>query len=296
MRTEAPLVRIIRFQLEAAALRFGLAIFRALPVDIASFLGGWFGRTIGPHLRAQRTAERNIRRALPHLGEAEVQQILDGMWDNIGRVLGEYAHLPKLLADRSRVELVDPDHVAATLRDDRIGALLLSAHFGNWELSATPGYRSGLRQTNFYRALNNPYADAILRGLREPLTPGGFLVKGVDGTRRAIALLKAGAHIGLLADQKQNDGIAVPFFGRDAMTTPAPAALAQIANVPIVADKVERLRGAHFRVTVYKISPAASGDRKADIAETTRRLNALFEDWIRDRPDLWFWVHRRWPD
>lgn len=86
----------------------------------------------------------------------------------------------------------------------------------------------------------------------------------------------------------------MPFFGRDAMTTPAAAAFAQRMRVPIAAGKVERLRGADFRITAYRVEQAETGDRRADIAETTRRINALFEEWIRERPDLWFWVHRRW--
>jgi KDO2-lipid IV(A) lauroyltransferase len=109
-------------------------------------------------------------------------------------------------------------------------------------------------------------------------------------------MLKGGAHIGMLVDQKQNEGIAVSFFGRDAMTTPAAAAFAQRMRVPIAAGKVERLHGAYFRITAYRVEQAETGDGRADIAETTRRINALFEEWIRERPDLWFWVHRRWPD
>jgi KDO2-lipid IV(A) lauroyltransferase len=80
------------------------------------------------------------------------------------------------------------------------------------------------------------------------------------------------------------------------MTTPAPASFARRMRVPIVAGRADRLRGAHFRITAYRVEQAETDDRRADVAETTRRINALFEGWIRERPDLWFWVHRRWPD
>jgi len=149
---------------------------------------------------------------------------------------------------------------------------------------------------SFYRAPNNPFVSALVQRLRQRLSPGGFLPKSAEGARQALAMLKAGAHIGMLVDQKQNDGIAVPFFGRDAMTTPAVAAFAQRMRVPIIAGNVERLRGAYFRIVVCRVEQADTGDRKADVAETTRRINVLFEAWIRERPDLWFWVHRRWPD
>jgi KDO2-lipid IV(A) lauroyltransferase len=218
------------------------------------------------------------------------------MWDNLGRVAAEYAHLETLANDRARVEIIDPEGIAAALRDDGVGCLAVSAHFGNWELGPLPGNRAGLNPVNFYRAPNNPLVSALVQRLRLRLSPGGFLPKSTEGARQAQAMLKAGAHIGMLVDQKQNEGIAVLFFGRDAMTTPAAAAFAQRMRVPIVASKVERLRGAHFRITVCRVEQADTGDRKADVAETTRRINALFEAWIRERPDLWFWVHRRWPD
>ncbi len=285
-----------RYQLEAIAARVALALFGALAVDAASALGGWLGRTIGPLLPAHRTARRNLHRAFPELTDAEIARTLRRMWDNLGRVAAEYAHLETIANDPGRVEIIDPAGVVVTLRDDGAGCLLISAHFGNWELAPMPGYRAGLNQVSFYRAPNNPFVGALVQRLRKKLSPGGFLPKSGEGARQALAMLKAGAHIGMLVDQKQNEGISIAFFGRDAMTTPAPASFAQRMRVPIAAGKVERLRGARFRITVYPVEQAVTGDRRADIAETTRRINAMFEGWIRERPDLWFWVHKRWPD
>jgi KDO2-lipid IV(A) lauroyltransferase len=128
------------------------------------------------------------------------------------------------------------------------------------------------------------------------LAPGGFLRKSAEGGRKAFVLLRQGHHIGMLVDQKQNEGIAVPFFGRDAMTTPTPAIFAHRLGVPIAAARVERLKGARFRIIGYSIELASTGDRDADIRETTRRINALLESWIRERPEQWLWAHRRWPD
>jgi Kdo2-lipid IVA lauroyltransferase/acyltransferase len=285
-----------RYRLEELAARIALALFGVLPVDAASAVGGWLGRSFGPLLSAHRIAERNLRRAFPQMNDSEVARTLRAMWDNLGRVAAEYAHLTTIANDPTRVEIIDPGGIAAALRDDGIGCLMVSAHYGNWELASTPGCRAGLNQVSFYRAPNNPFVSALVRRLRQQLSPGGFLPKSAEGARQALAMLKQGAHIAMLVDQKQNEGIAVPFFGRDAMTTPAPAAFAQRMRLPIAAGKVERRGGAYFRITAYRVEPADTGDRRADVAETTRRINALFEGWIRERPDLWFWVHRRWPD
>lgn len=154
-----------RHRLEALAARLGLALFGALPLDAASAVGGWLGRRIGPLLSAHRTAERNLRRAFPQMTGYEVTRTLRGMWDNLGRVAAEYAHIATIANDPARVEIVDPDSIAEALRDDGVGCLLISAHFGNWELAPMPGYRIGLDQVSFYRAPNNPFVSALLRAL-----------------------------------------------------------------------------------------------------------------------------------
>jgi len=290
------MLKKLQYRAEALFARLFLGLFALLPLDAASGFGGWLARQIGPKLRAHRTAERNLRRSLPELTDTQVRTVLRMMWDNIGRVVGEYPHLQELATSPSRVEMVDPNGIATRLRADGIGAVLVTAHFGNWELAAVPGFRVGLNQANFYRAPNNPYVDALMKRLRGSLAPGGYLPKGHEGARRGLATLKAGGHVAMLVDQKQNEGLAIEFFGRPAMTTPAPAVFAQRLGLPIVAGRVERLKGANFRITIVDVPMAASGDRVADIAETTRRINTMFEDWIRARPELWFWVHRRWPD
>jgi KDO2-lipid IV(A) lauroyltransferase len=149
---------------------------------------------------------------------------------HLGRVAAEYAHLTTIANDPARVEIIDPDGIAAALRDEGIGCLMISAHYGNWELAPTPGRRAGLNQVIFHQAPNNPFVSARLQRLREQLNPGGFVPKSAEGARQVLAMLKAGAHIGMLVDQKQNEGIAVPFFGRDAMTTPAAAGLGATAS------------------------------------------------------------------
>ena len=101
----------------------------------------------------------------------------------------------------------------------------------------------------------------------------------------------------MLVDQKLNDGIAVPFFGRPAMTAPALALLALRFDCDVLPARVERLRGARFRLTVCPPLPLPhSGNQNADVAGLTAAVTAALEAWIRDRPEQWFWLHRRWPD
>jgi KDO2-lipid IV(A) lauroyltransferase len=112
-----------------------------------------------------------------------------------------------------------------------------------------------------------------------------------------IAGLNAGRHFGLLIDQKMNDGISVPFFGRDAMTAPAMAQFAVRDGTPLLPVRCERLEGARFRLTFYPpLEAVVTGDRQRDVAATMAKANALLEAWIRERPEQWLWIHNRWPD
>ena len=157
------------------------------------------------------------------------------------------------------------------------------------------GVQHGISVAQIYRAANNPLLDRMIARYRGDA--GELIPKGKVAARRAIAALRRGTHLTLLADQKMNDGIPVPFFGRLAMTAPALAVLALRFNCDVRPARVERLHGAYFRLTVFPPLPVTrTGEPHADAAALMVRVNATLEEWIRDRPEQWLWVHRRWPD
>lgn len=270
--------------------------FRLLPIDAASAIGGWILQTLGPLARVDAIAQRNIAAALPGLGAAGRRAVCRGMWNNMGRVIGEYAHLRRIAEAPARVEVVDPDNLYARAVAAGKGALVLSAHFGGWELFSLPASRAGGKQFDIYRAANNPLVDSLLKRARLQMARGGLIAKGPGSMRETVARLREGHCVGMVVDQKTNEGIPVAFFGRDAMTTRTPAALAYRFDCPIFVALVERTRGARFRIVVHAVEVVRSGDRGRDIAQTTQAINALIESAIRAKPEQWMWVHRRWPD
>ena len=277
-----------------AALWFGA--FAVLPLDWASALGGAMGRLIGPHLGISNRARRNIKRALPGLSEREVADVIRGLWDNLGRVAAEYPHLRniRVFEPGGRVETSGLDHVDRAVAAGR-RMIIFSGHIANWEIAALAAVQYGISVAQIYRAANNPLVDRMITRFRGDT--GELIPKGAVAARRAIATLRRGAHLTILADQKMNDGISVPFFGRPAMTAPALAALALRFDCDVLPARVERLDGAHFRLTVFPPLPLPrSGDSHADAAALMAQVNAILETWIRDRPEQWFWVHQRWPD
>jgi KDO2-lipid IV(A) lauroyltransferase len=284
-----------RYRAEAGLATLLIGALGRLPLDWASALGGAAGRLIGPRLGITRRARSNLRAALPELAPAAIEAVIRGMWDNLGRVVFEYPHLKKIkVFAGDRVEVRGLDNLQGALDAER-RVIMFSGHLGNWEIAALAGGQYGIDVAQIYRAANNPLVDAMLARLRGEA--GELIPKGAVASRRAVAALRRGGHLTLLADQKLNDGIAVPFFGREAMTAPALAMLALRFDCDVLPVRVERLRGAYFRLTVYpKLALPQGGDRTADILALMTEVNQALESWIRERPEQWFWLHRRWPD
>jgi Kdo2-lipid IVA lauroyltransferase/acyltransferase len=250
-------------------------------------LGGYIGRLIGPRLGVSRRALGNLRRAMPENSDGENRRILCGMWDNLGRSVAEYPHLGRICGEEChRVEI----NVAAVRELLSAGqpVIVFGGHFANWEFGPTTIHRlMGPSVLSVYRAANNRWVDGLLqRRLRARCA----VARGAAGVRDLLRHLRCGGHVAMLVDQKQNDGIAVPFFGRDAMTAPAIARIGLRFGCPLLPIAVERLSGARFRVTVMPaLKLAATGNVALDVLAAMTRVNALIEDWIRARP------HRRWP-
>lgn len=287
----------VRYPLEAVAAVLGYGLFALLPTDAASALGGWIGRALGPRLAIHRRALRHIGLALPETDHHRRERIAREMWDNLGRVLGEYPHtlrIAKSAGKGGRVEVVGAEYLDPLRSPDTAG-ILFSGHLANWEVFAPSLSALGIDYAQVYRAPSNPLVRWLIRAVRR-LPPDLQVPKGADGARMAINVLKRGGELGMLVDQKMNDGISVPFFGREAMT---PAALAQLAikfACPVVPVRLERLGGCRFRLSFHPpIELPRTGDRRADVLETMARVNRMLEEWIRDRPGQWLWLHRRWP-
>jgi KDO2-lipid IV(A) lauroyltransferase len=267
-----------------------------LPVARASAIAGGLARTIGPHTAVSRIARRNLARSFPEMSAADIEATVRGVWDNLGRIAGEFPHVGDLdVFNDPRVTVEGAEHIDR-LRDDGRPGIFFTAHLGNWELAATAVTQRGIPLGVVYRAANNPTADALIRKGRGNLG-GELLPKGRDGAKRALAILARGGHLGLLPDQKMNDGISVPFLGRPAMTAPALAQFALKYDCPVVPIHVVREGGVRFRIIVEPpLDIRPTGDRHRDLATITIAVNHVIEGWIRATPEQWLWLHRRWPD
>ncbi len=298
--TRTPWPRRLRWRAEAFALAAALSVCRALGPVRASHLGGALARGIGPLLPASRTARRNLRLIYPERGSSERRAMLRAAWETLGRNATELPHLGDLgpSAIGPGWEILGAEHLVPLSAGGP--ALLISAHIGQWEILPAMLQSEGIALGSIYRAPENPVVGRLLRRWRRRASGGVALPlfpKGAAGARAALRHLSQGGVLGLLADQKMNDGLAVPFLGHLAMTPAAPAQLALRFRCPVILGRVRRIGPARFRLEVDPpLVLPETGDRGLDLGLLARAINERIGGWILDTPGDWLWFHRRWPE
>lgn len=290
----------ILYTFQAAAIGAAFGLVRLLPLDWASGLGGFVARSIGPRLGVSRIGRRNLAAAFPEKSPAEVETILRGVWDNLGRTGAEYAQLDRIFDTDSngpipggRIEVEGVEEFLA-LRETGKGAILFTGHCGNWELLPVGAMRHGFSVAIFYRPPNNPFAAQLVGRIRRR-SMGRLLPSGLLGTIAAQQALAQGENLGMLVDQHHGLGQPIPFFGRPARTAMTLAKLARRFRCPVHGAFVERLNGARFRMV---LQPALdlkwTDDAETDHIAAMTQVNKAIEDWVRRHPAQWLWLHRRW--
>jgi KDO2-lipid IV(A) lauroyltransferase len=267
---------------------------RSLGPERASSLVGTLTRIVGLRLPVSRVADSNLKGALPELDAAARRRIVGQVWETVGRNVGELSQLDRFreCSDRPGWEILGRENLPVGQ------AIFFSAHFGNWEMILPIASQLGLDVAGFYRRASSPVVEEVIQIQRMAAVGPRvrMFTKGAQGARDAFRHIVAGGSIGLLVDQKMNDGISVPFFGRPAMTAPAAAQFALRFDLPLIPIRVERLGACRFRVVCEPaLAKSVSGDRVADTLALATTMNAAIERWVRADPGAWLWLHRRWP-
>jgi len=281
-------------------VRLVFGFLKLLGPDRAADLGGWLTRSIGPRLKVHRVGLANLRAAYPDKTEDEIAAIALGAWDNLGRTGAEYAHLGSLFdwdADNpdgpSRTEVSGIEHFEA-LRDDGRPGIIFSAHLANWELPAICAAKYGLQVTAVFRAPNNPAVNRVVHEIRSG-TMGGLEAARAGAAFAMKEALEKGGHLGMLIDQHFTRGVPVTFFGRTAMTNPIMAKFANAFDCPVHGVRVIRLPGHRFRLELTPPIPMPrKDDGQIDIPAAMQAMSEVVEGWVREHPEQWLWMHRRW--
>lgn len=291
-----PLGQDLLWRAEALGFDLFIGVVRLLGVDAASAFGGWLGRTVGPLSGAHKVATRNLKLAFPDEDEAWRAAMLKAQWDGLGRTFAEFPLMDKILPSTGRVEVVNQQRLFQ-IAAEKTPVVFVSGHLSNWEVMPAAIVDSGVVCEMTYRAANNPYVDERIKASRFRYGVRLFAPKGGDGARELLEGMKQGKSVALMNDQKFNNGVEGLFFGHPVRTAPGPSRLAIRFGTVLQPMSVQRTEGAHFRAVVHDpIHLPDTGDRSADIEAGVKLINAFMEDRIRERPEEWFWVHRRWPN
>jgi Kdo2-lipid IVA lauroyltransferase/acyltransferase len=305
LRTKARLRDAVKPLADAAVGAFTVAMLRTTRYFDPDKTARFFGRAtrlIGRALREDRIGRENLRAAFPEKSPEEIEKILDGVWDNLGRIGAEFAHLdhiwdydPDHPDKHSRVEFSERTRqLFDQIRDDGKPALIFACHLGNWELPALAAVAHGLDAAILFRRPNSGAADRAIERIRQ-VKMGTLIPAGRDAPLRLAQALQDGQHVAMLVDQYLTNGVEVNFFGRKTTANPMLARLRRQVDCPIHGTRIIRLPNNRFRAELSEeVKPVFDANGQVDIRGTTQAVTNVVEGWIREYPEQWLWLHRRW--
>ena len=276
-----------------------MKLLRLVPFKTADRFLQWFARWLGPRLKRHEIAMENLAIAFPEKSVEEREKIASDSWAQMAQTLLEYFYLDQVFdmdvetGESDRIEVKNSDQYLK-LRDDGLPAILFTGHLANFELLPLVADRFGLKLLSMFRQPNNKYAAKRVAQARNVVSEN-LVPSGEGASFQLMSALERGDHVGLLVDQKFRRGIMVPFFGKDAPANPLLAKLARRYGCPVHGARTVRLPNGRFRLEITEeldLPRDENGD--VDIRGTTVLVNRIVEDWVREHPEQWLWIHRRW--
>jgi len=289
-------MRTLRHLLEAILFAGLLGVARVMPRAFVRWLGRSIGNLSGRlNRRHQRIALHNLQTALPELSEARRLEISRNCWSHFGEIL-----LDTLCFHRFGPESVGSvvryhglEHLKEAYARGK-GVLLFSGHFGHWELIALMQAHLNMPIAVVARPLDNRYLEKMLASLRG--ASGNTIIYKRNAVRAMVKAIRSGSGTAILIDQDARDtGVFVPFFGRPASTTPTLALLAIRTEATVIPMHAVPGSGGSWVITYGPpVHVDSEADRESEILRITAHCTSILEGWIRKRPELWLWMHRRW--
>ena len=267
-----------------------------LPRRMSLIIGGWLG-TLAFWFASQqrRLASEHLRCSLQLSDEQSVRAIAKQCFQNLGKTVVEFMRFPRLDKQQIRqyVKLEGVEHVKQALAQGK-GAIILTGHFGNWELLAASISATVAPLTPIVRELRSPRLNALVSRYREKA--GYATIDRDTGIRHALRCLKRNELLGIVADvDTAVSGVFVDFFGRRAYTPYSPVAIAMKTGAVILPSFIIRQPdGSHRAIIEPPLALKRTNVKEKDLVINTQRFTKIIESYIREYPAQWIWMHRRW--
>ncbi len=267
-------------------------IFKILGLKISSYIGGKLFQFIGPIFRSKNLIQKNILRAFPNINRTDLNEIVNSMWNNYGRVFAEYMFIKKFRYQKQNDNIiVEGREILEDIQKNNQKVVFVSGHFSNFELMAMEIEKTGINLAAIYRPLNNFFLNFLMEKIRKKYICKNQIKKGIGGVKELLKLNKKGYSTALMIDQRVSEGIKSTFFNQEAFTTTIPAQLVKKFSTPVVPIFIERFDDIKFKMKVHKPLNFLDSDSTEKI---TLELNKILEKMILENPKHWIWSHNRW--
>jgi len=290
-------MKIIRYFLEFVIVIIFFLLFKIIGLKLSSDLGEIIGKYFGPLFRNKTIAKKNILTAFPDLNENSINEMIERMWKNIGRIFGEYIHINKFsIMDLKKIKIDFANkNNFEILKKNNKPVVFFSGHFANFELMAKCLQELGFNIGAIYRPLNNIFLNPIMEFIRKKYICPIQIEKGSNGTKKLIKHISNNNPLALMIDQRLSSSIRVPFFNQPATTTTTPAQLAIKYDALLVPVFLKRLEKTNFEFFIEEpLIINRTNDYDKDIFNITQSMNKKIEEFIKRDPAHWLWSHDRW--
>ena len=285
-------MKIIKYFFEFLFIIILLIIFKIIRFKLASNLGALIGGLLGPFFRSKKRIISNIKKALPDIGEKNIELIIKKMWKNYGRILSEYVFIKNFRnLEYQKFLTIEGKEILNEIKNSNEPVVFVSGHFNNFELMAMEIEKAGINLAAIYRPLNNIFLNKIMERIRIKYICRKQIKIGRSGTRELLDSFKNNYSIALMIDQRVSEGIELDFFGEKALTTTIPAQLVKKFGCKIVPIYIERINSINFKM---KVNKPIVYNAESTIAGITLDLNKWLENMILTNPNQWIWSHNRW--
>ena len=290
-------MKTIKYFFEFIIIISLFCIFKIIGLKNASNLGSILGKIIGPFFRSKNIIKQNIKIGLGNLDKKKEEEIINGMWSNIGRTFAEYIFLKNFKLNKTGF-----DHIKITgieyldqIKKSNKPVVFFSGHFANFELMAMELNKFGIKLAAIYRPLNNFFLNPLMEYLRIKYICPVQIQKGVSGSREIVKKIKDEYSIALMVDQRVSEGPRLSFFNKEAHTTTIPVQIALKYNCKLVPIYIERKNGINFEMVIHEpYEITKTGVHEDDLKNNSLTINKKIEKMIIKNPAQWIWTHDRW--